>query len=65
MSFWKDKSLWVYEIGLTVMFMIVAVLAFMHTHDFQNSLVFFAKIFILMQPIILGAHFVDRKYRRR
>lgn len=65
MSFWKDKSLWIYEIGLTGMLIIVSALAFMRTHDFQNSLIFLAKMFILMQPVILGAHFVDRKYRRR
>jgi hypothetical protein len=65
MTIWKDKSLWIYEIGLAVMFMIMAALVLMRTHDLQNALVFFAKMVIFMQPIILGAHFVDRKYRRR
>ena len=49
MTIWKDKSLWIYEIGLAVIFMIVAALVLMRTNDLQNALVFFAKMVIQAQ----------------
>jgi hypothetical protein len=65
MSFWKDKSLWIYEAGTAVVFLIIAVVVFVVKHDFLNSLVSFVKLIVLAQPILLGAHFLDTKYRRR
>lgn len=65
MNFWTDKRLWVYEIGLLLMFTVVAGLAFIRTGDFHNSLFFLVKVFLFMQPILLLMHFVDRRYRKR
>ncbi|HEV2538294.1 MAG TPA: hypothetical protein VGU03_01175 [Frateuria sp.] len=60
----KDRSLWVYEAGLTVLFIVVAAIAFARTHNFQNSLGFFIKAFLFAQPVIIGAHILDKRRRR-
>jgi hypothetical protein len=65
MSFWKKKSFWKRECGLGVIFLIMSLVVFIRTHNFERSLTFFVEIFVLMQPVLLLAYFIDRKFSGR
>lgn len=67
MDFWKSKSFWVRECALGVIFLILSFFIFIRTHDLGRASIFFIEIFAFIQPFLLMAYFIDKKFggRRR
>lgn len=59
----SNRSLWVYEIGLVAGLALVA--AFITRFNPVETLRLGGWLFLLMQPIVLGAHAVDHFSRKR
>lgn len=58
-----NRSLFVYELGLLVVFILVAF--FITRFNPVETLRLGGWLFLLMQPILLGAHAVDHFSRKR
>ncbi|CAH0206256.1 hypothetical protein SRABI35_01858 [Stenotrophomonas lactitubi] len=58
-----NRSLLVYELGLLVVFLLVAL--FITRFNPMEALRLGGWLFLLMQPIMLGAHAVDHFSRKR
>lgn len=65
MNFWKNKSFWMRECALGVIFIILSLVIFIRTHDLGMASIFFIEIFAFIQPFLLVAYFIDNKFNRR
>lgn len=65
MNFWKNKSFWIRECTLGVIFIILSLVIFISTHDLWRASIFFIEIFAFIQPFLLVAYFIDNKFNRR
>lgn len=65
MGLLKNKSFWVRECSLGIIFMIFSLIIFIRTHDLERSLVFFIEVFAFIQPFLLVAYFIDKKFGGR
>lgn len=65
MNFWKNKSFWMRECTLGIIFIILSLVILIRTHDLGRASIFFIEIFAFIQPFLLVAYFIDDKFHRR
>ena len=65
MEFWKDKSFWIRECAIGAILMALSVIVFIKTNDLEGAILLFIEIFAFIQPFLLIAYFVDKKFGGR
>ncbi len=65
MKFWRERKFWIRECFLGFIFIAIGIAIFIKTQNFGRSIVFSLGVFVLIQPFLLFAYFIDSKFGGR